>query len=453
MDTAATKRSFDAVDNVEVKDEFEAPKDDTPSPRKKRRGDASSTEDEDSPPDSPREERKSETDQEDEQDGNVDTTSNGEDDEGDEDEQDQTESNEEQSQQNPFMGNNGAQQLLQQQQQNMMSSNMMNNMNNMAMNPAMYNGNPNMMQMMMMGGAGGPFAGYGTPAPNFMGPPGPYFPNAAAAGGYPMPMMGMQWANQFGPAAMGMNMNMNMPPGMQQFPMGNMGYPMNNNPMGAPFAGLPNGQQQQQQQNNNRTNSSSDQGRGNNTRRNNNNNNNTTSNDSSPQHKASSAQSNQDSNNKEANNGLLTGRSPTLLYMTCDDDSLSAFQCMVRRQIELFEARTEDVESNAQGRNKPIVLGQVGIRCRHCTSLPPRHRARASVYYPAKLLGLYQAAQNMATIHLCQHCQRIPASFRTELWALRERKSSAGGGKKYWADGAKVLGVYEADDGLRFENR
>ena len=75
------------------------------------------------------------------------------------------------------------------------------------------------------------------------------------------------------------------------------------------------------------------------------------------------------------------------------------------------------------------------------------------MYFPAKLLGMYQAAQNMATIHLCKHCQLIPQGVRSELLALRERKSSAGGGKKYWADGAKVLGIYEAEDGLRFEKR
>ena len=139
--------------------------------------------------------------------------------------------------------------------------------------------------------------------------------------------------------------------------------------------------------------------------------------------------------------------------MSCDDDSLSAYQCLVRRQIEMFEARSEDVESNAQGRNKPIVMGQVGIRCRHCVTTTPRHRARASVYFPAKLMGLYQAAQNMATIHLCKYCQRIPPAVKSELLTLRERKSSAGGGKKYWGDGARVLGVFEAADGLRFDRR
>jgi hypothetical protein len=149
----------------------------------------------------------------------------------------------------------------------------------------------------------------------------------------------------------------------------------------------------------------------------------------------------------------LTGRRPVTLYMTCDEESLSEYQCLVRRQVDLFEARKEEVASNAKGRNKPIVLGQVGIRCHHCSLLPPKNRARGAMYYPAKLNGLYQAAQSMASGHLCHHCQHIPDEIRQELLVLRERKSSAGGGKKYWADGVRVLGVYEDEDGLRFKNR
>lgn len=150
------------------------------------------------------------------------------------------------------------------------------------------------------------------------------------------------------------------------------------------------------------------------------------------------------------NDPLPTGRPPFVLYISCDDESLSDYQCLVRRQIELFEATVEDVESNAQGRNRPIVLGQVGIRCRHCSMLPPKHRERGAIYYPAKLQGIYQAAQNLAVAHLGTHCLQIPAEIRDQLTMLRERKSSAGGGKKYWADGVRVLGVLEGRDGLRF---
>lgn len=149
----------------------------------------------------------------------------------------------------------------------------------------------------------------------------------------------------------------------------------------------------------------------------------------------------------------LSGRPPIGLYMSCDEEALSEYQCLVRKNIELFEALPVDVESNAQGRNKPIVLGQVGIRCRHCALLPPKKRARGAAYYPSELKGLYQAAQNQAKGHLEKHCNHIPPATRAELLRLKDSKSSAGSGKNYWADGVRVLGVYEDRQGLRFEKR
>jgi hypothetical protein len=113
----------------------------------------------------------------------------------------------------------------------------------------------------------------------------------------------------------------------------------------------------------------------------------------------------------------------------------------------------EDIESNAQGRNKPIVLGQVGIRCRHCNMLPPKQRTRGSVYYPTKLEGVYQAAHNLAISHLGSYCPNIDACLREQMAMLHEKKSPSGGGKKIWADRAGVLGVFEDADGLRFEKR
>jgi hypothetical protein len=92
-----------------------------------------------------------------------------------------------------------------------------------------------------------------------------------------------------------------------------------------------------------------------------------------------------DGTSAPVDNSQLTFRSSIVLYMSCDDESLSEYQCLVRKHIELFEAGHIDVESNAQGRNKPIVMGQVGIRCRHCTMLPPKNRSRGAMYYPAKV--------------------------------------------------------------------
>jgi hypothetical protein len=42
------------------------------------------------------------------------------------------------------------------------------------------------------------------------------------------------------------------------------------------------------------------------------------------------------------------------LAMQCDAEQLSEYQILVRQQLELFEASVEDVESNTQGRKKPV---------------------------------------------------------------------------------------------------
>jgi len=140
------------------------------------------------------------------------------------------------------------------------------------------------------------------------------------------------------------------------------------------------------------------------------------------------------------------------LFIARDRDCLSSYQCLLRQQIELFEAVDEDVKSTMPGRNKAIVLGQVGIRCRHCAMLPARYRGTGATYYPAKLDRLYQAAQNMAQTHFTKHCRHIPQELVNELSALLQgSKSSAGAGKKYWSDGARMLGAYEIDEILRLD--
>jgi hypothetical protein len=83
--------------------------------------------------------------------------------------------------------------------------------------------------------------------------------------------------------------------------------------------------------------------------------------------------------------GVIPDRPPVLISMPFDAQSLSSYQCLVRQQIEIFQAVPADVEANAQGRNRPIVLGQVGIRCRHCAILPPKQRKSGAVYFPSKV--------------------------------------------------------------------
>jgi hypothetical protein len=137
-----------------------------------------------------------------------------------------------------------------------------------------------------------------------------------------------------------------------------------------------------------------------------------------------------------------------------DVDHLSQYQVLIRRQLEFFVSQEDDATYSVQGRKKQIHLGQVGIRCRHCSHLPHRLRGRGAGYYPAKLGGVYQAAQNMATNHLNQFCNCIPAAIREELCALRggRHDSATGGGKQYWANQCHDLGLVEFQDGVYFQS-
>jgi hypothetical protein len=139
------------------------------------------------------------------------------------------------------------------------------------------------------------------------------------------------------------------------------------------------------------------------------------------------------------------------LSLPSDTENLSEYQCLLRKQIILFSVAAQDIQCSAQGRNKPISLGQVGVLCRHCSCVPPGMRPCGAVYFPAQLSGLYQASQNMAINHFSKSCQRIPESLREKLMKLKERKSTVlGGGKHFWANGARVIGVVEDDGKLVF---
>ena len=150
------------------------------------------------------------------------------------------------------------------------------------------------------------------------------------------------------------------------------------------------------------------------------------------------------------NKSKVEGLHVVQIYLDTDEEALTPYQCLLRKQIELFEACRNDIRGNAQGRNTPIMLGQVGIRCRHCASLPQAARARGSTYYSQTIDGIYQVAQNMSKIHLCEHCHRVPADLRNQLNTLRAVHQRANGGKVYWANGIRALGVIEHGRTLRF---
>jgi hypothetical protein len=48
------------------------------------------------------------------------------------------------------------------------------------------------------------------------------------------------------------------------------------------------------------------------------------------------------------------------LSLSSDVNQLSQYQIYIRQNLEFFESRQEDVQTNVQGRKKRVQLGQVG---------------------------------------------------------------------------------------------
>lgn len=139
------------------------------------------------------------------------------------------------------------------------------------------------------------------------------------------------------------------------------------------------------------------------------------------------------------------------LFMDYDEHVLIEYQCLLRKQIELFEATPEDTQATTQGRINSITAGQVGIRCRHCAILPVQSRPRGSVYYSRTIGGIYQVGQNMAKHHFAKTCTMIPEHVKARLiWLRSDHRRASGGGKEYWSEGLRVLGIYEDGNALRF---
>lgn len=145
-------------------------------------------------------------------------------------------------------------------------------------------------------------------------------------------------------------------------------------------------------------------------------------------------------------------RLPAILARPDDTDKLSSHQLLLRYQIEVFQATEDDINTHTRGRNKPISLQQVGIRCRHCSCLPVAHRQKGSTYFPATLMGIYQAAQNMSTTHMqCGLCSRMPSEIKNMFARLLPTKvSSTGAGRQAWAAAGQKLGLVDTTHGIYF---
>lgn len=76
------------------------------------------------------------------------------------------------------------------------------------------------------------------------------------------------------------------------------------------------------------------------------------------------------------------------LYVPGEDDTtLSRYQILIKQQIEAFEATEEDVQYTESKLIRPVLVGQIGVRCRHCVNLPQYERGSASMYFPRSIVS------------------------------------------------------------------
>ena len=113
--------------------------------------------------------------------------------------------------------------------------------------------------------------------------------------------------------------------------------------------------------------------------------------------------------------------------------------------MECFAADQRDINERRQagGSIHPPALGQVGIRCVHCTHIPLKTRAKGSVLYPKSVKAIHMAMRNFQRHHLLS-CPTMPLNVKQRYAAIRNKAVQS---KKdsyiYLAQSCKDMGVVE----------
>ena len=140
-----------------------------------------------------------------------------------------------------------------------------------------------------------------------------------------------------------------------------------------------------------------------------------------------------------------------------DRDNLNPLHCFVRQQVEIFSADKNDMSAPAPGRKQRILLGQVGIRCKHCVKLPPKDRVKRAVCYPPSVGGIYHSVSNMKFDHF-GICRGLPPHSRELFTKLKSscgqhyspRRSSSSTTAQYYEKSALRKGLTDTQTGIRF---
>ena len=122
-----------------------------------------------------------------------------------------------------------------------------------------------------------------------------------------------------------------------------------------------------------------------------------------------------------------------LLATSQDKASLSDRQCYVRSHfVEIFTATQDDVNKRHSKGAQKLFVGQVGLRCIHCASLPSNMKTERAVCYPSSISRIYQTVADMQRFHF-EGCRAIPDEMRSRYHSLKTtRPRGQGSPQTYW---------------------
>jgi len=147
----------------------------------------------------------------------------------------------------------------------------------------------------------------------------------------------------------------------------------------------------------------------------------------------------------------ITYTGKVLLAHDDDKTALSPLRCFLRENVYAFSATSEDIAVRTPT-TFSVELGQVGIGCIHCHSLPAKERSNRAVCFPFSIGRIYQSVADIQRFHLGE-CKMVPDSVKAKFSSLQSASSKGSKGlatRQYWVASAKKLGLTDTPNGIRF---
>lgn len=105
-------------------------------------------------------------------------------------------------------------------------------------------------------------------------------------------------------------------------------------------------------------------------------------------------------------------RRPVGLYLYGDEETLTGYECLIRKQLEFFEPKEASPNSTGCSNTRMVV----GLRCRHCAHIGSK--SIGGMVYPVRPDLLAETAHKLVTGHLLKSCPYVSDPLRKEIRRL-----------------------------------